>query len=170
MNAAELAQKMKAFPGQWSSGRLLADPHRQLERVLEVWHAAAAGRALPSYRALGAVQLKAVLPDVHIYDVRSAPPRYVVRLIGTRMTEQLGSGMTGRPVADFPVERLRDAIAGLLGVVEASRAPLHLKAPRAVALPNGEHRSLESLWLPCGEDGQTVDRIIAVSLLGEDAL
>ena len=84
MNAAELAQKMKAFPGQWASGRLLADPHRQLERVLEVWRAAAAGRVLPSYRALGAARFKAIRRnnDGHQIEAVGAKLREMMPWIG----------------------------------------------------------------------------------------
>jgi len=45
---------------------------------------------------------------------------------------------------------------------------LHLKAPRAIALPNGNHQPLESLWMPCAEDGETIDRVIVLSLVGEE--
>lgn len=169
MSPTQLAALMSAFPGQWASGTLLASPHHQLERVLGIWREAKAGRDLPDPRALTPQRLKHVLPDVHVYDVRPEPPRFVIRLVGTRMTEHMGPRLTGKPVADIPTERLRLAVTGLLTVVEATRDFLHLKAPRAVALPNGSHRQLESLWLPCASDGTTIDRIFAVSLIGDSA-
>mgnify|MGYP001001616031 CR=1 FL=1 len=168
MSPTQLAALMSAFPGQWSSGGLLPDAHHQLRRVLDLWREAA-GEALPDARALTPSLLKPVLPDVHIYDVRPEAPRYVVRLVGTRMTGHLGPGITGRPVGDIAAEGLRLAVTGLLSVVEKTSAPLHLKAPRAVALPNGGHRQLESLWLPCAANGAVIDRIVAVSLVGEAA-
>lgn len=169
MSPSQLAALMSAFPGQWSSGELLPIAHHQLRRVLEIWRESAAADGLPDPRALTPNLLKPVLPDVHIYDVRSDAPRFVVRLVGTRMTGHLGPGMTGRPVGEIAAEELRLAVTGLLSVVEKSRAPMHLKAPRAVALANGSHRPLESLWLPCAAGGVTIDRIVAISLVGEAA-
>jgi hypothetical protein len=168
MEAPELAQMMSVFPGQWSSGKLMAAASPHIARVLMIWHAAAQGRTFPARRAIGPVELKPVLPHVHVYDVRPTPPRYVVRLVGTRMTEHMGLGLAGLPVDQIPTERLRHAIAGLLGAVETARAVLHLKAPRAIALPNGNHQPLESLWMPCAEDGETIDRVIVLSLVGEE--
>jgi hypothetical protein len=128
--------------------------------------AAAVARTLPRCDAIGPVQLKPVLPDVHVYNVNPEPPRYVFRLVGTRMAESIGQNMTGKAVADIPTGKLRLVVGEILGMVESRRAPIHIKAPRAIALPNGDHHSLESVWMPFGDDGTTVTRIIAVSLLG----
>ena len=167
MSESALAKMMTAFPGQWASGKLMDPANPQIARVLDTWRAAAGDRVFPAHRALGPAQLKAVLPNVHVYDVRPAAPRYVVRLIGTRMTDHLGSGLAGKPVDEIPAEPLRRAISGLLNAVETGRSFLHLKAPQAIALPNGARQPLESLWLPCAEDGETIDRVIVVSLVGE---
>ncbi len=168
MQAPELAQMMTAFPGQWSSGNLMESANPQIARAMAIWQAAAGDRSFPARRAIGPVELKPVLPNIHIYDVHAATPRYVVRLVGTRMTEHLGFGLAGLPVDKIPTERLRQAISGLLGAVETARTVLHLKAPRAIALPNGNHQPLESLWMPCAEDGETIDRVIVLSLVGEE--
>ncbi|BCW88823.1 hypothetical protein sos41_19660 [Alphaproteobacteria bacterium SO-S41] len=167
MSESALAKMMTAFPGQWASGKLMESANPQIARVLETWRAAAGDRAFPAHRSLGPVQLKAVLPNVHIYDVRPTAPRYAVRLIGTRMTDHLGAGLAGKLVDEIPSEPLRHAISGLLTAVETGRTFLHLKAPQAIALPNGARQPLESLWLPCADDGETIDRVIVVSLVGE---
>lgn len=156
---------MAAFPGRWAAGTLLPQPNPQIVRARDVWQAAAGNRSFPPAGALGPGDLKAVLPDVHIYQVSPEPPRYRVRLIGTRMTEHIGRNLAGKPVDDIPIENLRRVISGILGVVETARTWLHLMAPRAIALPNGDHKALESIWLPCADDGETIDRIIAISLL-----
>lgn len=156
---------MAAFPGRWAAGALLPDPAPQIARILEVWKAAAGGRSFPSAGALGPGELKSVLPDVHIYTVAPEAPRYRVRLIGTRMTEHIGRNLAGKPVDEIPLETLRRAISNLLGAVETARTWLHLMAPRAIALSNGDHKALESVWLPCADDGETIDRVIAISLL-----
>jgi len=147
---------------------LLADPHPHLKRVYGSWQEALAreGRSLPRVGALGPVQLKQVLPDVHVYDVQTDPPGFTFRLIGTRMVEYLGSNLSGTSVADIPVTQLRSVLLEILGTVVSRAAPVHIKAPRVIALRNGDHRSLESLWMPFG-DGDAVSRIMAVSLLGD---
>lgn len=167
MSETALAKMMTAFPGQWAGGRLMESANPQLVRVLDAWRAAAGEKPFPAHRSLGPHQLKSVLPNVHVYDVRPAAPRYVVRLIGTRMTEHVGAGLAGKPVDAIPAEPLRAAISGLLSAVETGRTFLHLKAPQAIALPNGARQPLESLWLPCADDGATIDRVIVVSLVGE---
>ena len=164
--AQNLAETMSAFPGRWAAGAFLPDPHPQIVRIHDLWVAAARERPFPSAHALGPAELKPVLPDVHIYTVSPEAPRYRVRLIGTRMTDHIGRNLAGKPVDDIPLDALRRAIGGLLKVVETARTWLHLMAPRAIALPNGDHKALESIWLPCAEDGETIDRIIAISLLG----
>ncbi len=161
-----LAEIMSAFPGRWAGGAFLPDPHPQIVRIHDLWRAAATDRRFPPAGALGPAELKPVLPDVHIYTVSPEPPRYRVRLIGTRMTEHIGRNLAGKPVEEIPLDALRQVIGGLLNAVEVSGAFLHLMAPRAIALPNGDHKALESIWLPCAEDGETIDRVIAVSLLG----
>ena len=157
------------YPAEWSLRVLLAEPHGQIARIHRLWTTAAAarGRHLPRPDAIGPVQLKPVLADVHVYNVRTEAPRYSFRLIGTRVTEHMGQNLTGRPVEEIRTSRLRSVVSEILSTVESRRATVHIKAPRAIALPNGSHRSLESLWMPFGEDGETVSRIIAVSLLGE---
>ena len=167
MSETALAKMMTAFPGQWAAGKLMDSPNPQLARVLDTWRAVAGDKTFPAHRSLGPQQLKSVLPNVHIYDVRPEAPRYVVRLIGTRMTDHLGAGLSGKAVDDIASEPLRHAISGLLHAVETGRTFLHLKAPQAVALPNGARQPLESLWLPCADDGETIDRVIVVSLVGE---
>ena len=159
---------MAAFPGQWASGALLASPHPLLADVLGIWRHAIGGRKMAPHNALGPAQLKPVLPDVHIYNVSPEPPRFTVRLTGTRISEYLGTRITGRPVEEIAPERTRRAIVSILGVIDQTHEPLHLKAPRAVALPNGDERTLESLWLPCcSGDGATLERVVAVSLIGD---
>lgn len=165
----KLESMMAEYPGRWAAGALLPDPNPQIVRVLETWKAASAGRSFPPAGALGPGELKSVLPDVHIYTVSPEAPRYSVRLIGTRMTEYIGRNLSGRPVDEIQPENLRRAISGLLGAVETARTWLHLMAPRAIALPNGEHKALESIWLPCADDGETINRVIAVSLLSAQA-
>jgi hypothetical protein len=160
------------FPAEWSLRVLLADPHSQLARIHGLWTAAAAAgaRHLPPIGCLGPVQLKPILPDVHVYDVRQEPPRYSFRLIGTRVTEHMGMNLTGKPVEAIPSDALRTVVGEILNAVSTRCTTIHIKAPRAVALPNGSHRSLESLWMPLGDDGETVTRILAISLLGEPIL
>jgi len=160
-----LDQIMAAFPGRWAAGSLLVGPNPQIVRVLEIWQSAASANPFPAAGSLGPNELKSVLPDVHIYTVAADPPRYRVRLIGTRMTEHIGRNLSGKSVDDIPLDTLRHVISGLLGAVETGRTWLHLMAPRAIALPNGDHKALESIWLPCAKDGTTIDRVIAVSLL-----
>lgn len=163
--AQDLAKLMEAFPGRWAAGDLLADPNPHLVRLRELWQARAGAARFPSAGTIGPAELKAVLPDVHIYTVSQEQPRYRLRLIGTRMTEHMGRNLTGRAVDDIPSEALRRALTGILGAVEIAQTTLHLMAPRAIALPNGDHKALESLWMPCADDGETIDRVIAVSLL-----
>ena len=157
---------MAAFPGRWAAGSLLTDAHPQLVRVLSLWRAASGEQSFPQAGAMGPAELKPVLPDVHIYTVSADAPRYRVRLIGTRMTEYIGRNLAGKPVDEITPDLLRRAVSGLLFAAETARTWLHLMAPRALALPNGDHKSLESLWLPCAAHGETIDRVIAVSLVG----
>lgn len=163
--AQDLATRMEAFPGRWAAGDLLPEPNPHIVRLRELWRVRAEGARFPSAGMIGPVELKSVLPDVHIYTVAPDAPRYRIRLIGTRMTEHMGRNLTGLAVDDIPSEPLRRAIAGILGAVELAGTTLHLMAPRAIALPNGDHKALESLWMPCAENGETIDRVIAVSLL-----
>ncbi|MCC6920014.1 MAG: PAS domain-containing protein [Alphaproteobacteria bacterium] len=165
---AESPRPQGPYPAEWSIRTLLADPHPHLKRVYGAWQEALAreGRPLPRAGALGPVQLKQVLPDVHVYDVRPDHPRFTFRLIGTRMVDYLGSNLSGTAIADLPMSKLREVLMEILGTVDSRAAPVHIKALHAVALPNGDQRSLESLWLPFGDDG-IVSRVIAVSLLGD---
>ncbi|MFT3811131.1 MAG: PAS domain-containing protein [Micropepsaceae bacterium] len=163
--AQNLDTLMAAFPGRWAAGDLLSESNPHIVRLRDLWRARADGRRFPAAGTIGPVELKAVLPDVHIYTVAPDAPRYRIRLIGTRMTEHMGRNLTGLPVDNIPSETLRRAVTGILGAVELAQTTLHLMAPRAIALPNGDHKALESLWMPCADDGETIDRIIAVSLL-----
>lgn len=169
MPALAESARATSIAAKWSLRVLLDNPHSQLARIYGLWTAAAAaaGKHLPGVNALGPPQLKSVLPDVHVYNVRPEPPRYAFRLIGTRVTEHMGLNLTGRPVDDIPSDTLRAVVTEILNTVETRRTTVHIKAPRAVALPNGSHRPLESLWMPFGEDGEAVSRIMAVSILGE---
>ena len=168
MASPDPAPFLAALPVQWSAGTLLPDAKPALARLAETWRAAAGDRTFPGRAQFGPAQLRPVLPNAHVYQVVSRdPPRFVIRLVGTRMTEHIGRNLAGRAVEEIPVEGLREATAALLNAVLAAEDFIHVRAPRALALPEGTKQSLEAIWLPCAEDGGTIDRVIAVSLIDE---
>lgn len=168
MTLPDPALILAGLPLRWSAASLLPEPRPEIARILEVWRAAAAEKRFPGRATFGPAQLRPVLPHVHVYAIASREPlRFVIRLIGTRMTEHIGRNLAGKPVEEVPMEQLRLVLTAILGAVIAAEVPIHIKAPRAIALPNGDSHALESIWLPCAEDGETIDRVIAISLLSE---
>lgn len=155
------------FAGEWSAAELLRSPHPEIVRMLALWHKAAGMLAYPSKLAFGPTQLRSMLPWVHVYAIAPAAPRFTIRLVGTRMTDFIGRNLSGRSVDDVPIPALRRLAIAMLKAVEGARAPIHAKAPRAVAFPNGDHLSAETIWLPGSEDGTRIDRVVAVSVMGD---
>ncbi len=165
MSLQEIDSTMQGFHGRWTAVSMLPGANGHLTRLYQLWEGAQNGTHLPPVATLGPPQMKSVLPDVHVYDVLTGPKRYRAKLVGTRITSFIGSGYTGRLVSEYSDEFVRTTVTQLLTATEQAGRPLHVISDKTVPMPDGGLHDIESLWMPFGDDGVSVQRIVAISII-----
>jgi hypothetical protein len=134
-----------------------------LKAFFAYWTARAGGRIAPKRADIEPRDMAALLPHVHLYDVIDAGRTFRVRVLGTAIVAVLGGEQTGRILSDSDADLpARRAVAIMRRIVEG-RIPLIVTAPR-IASTKPTVLSVEALWLPLSEDGQSVSQVVACSI------
>ncbi len=122
---------------------------------------------IPGRQHFDPLAIAPLLPNIWLVDVdRSSGIRFRYRLAGTRIVEALGYEVTGRWLdevhADFgPQLRTYQDY-----VVVAEQKQLSWRRGKPVFMAYAEHCvGLERLLLPLARDGQTVDMVVALTIL-----
>jgi hypothetical protein len=125
------------------------------------WQRKLAGRRMPARSDIDPLDLKSILPNLILLDVRMNPLDFRFRVAGTRTYDIFGVDLTGQSVRDLAPPSLSDAIWASLEAMTRDGLPQHVHLEFATA--NGYARSYRVLRLPLGDDGATVDRILVAT-------
>jgi len=153
--------------GEWSDHRIPEDRsawHPLTRRFYEYWLAIAPLDALPGRQHVAPEMMTAWLSRLWLLDIFRNPLRYRCRLAGSDLVRSIGREVTGcwldevhpRSVTD-PGSRERFRY-----VTETGRPTWRRGTPRWGRQP--ECHSVESVLVPLAADGQTVDKIMAISI------
>jgi hypothetical protein len=158
--------------GVWTGYRIPADHsdwHPLVSRFYDYWRSVAPAGRLPGRRHIVAEEIAPLWSRVWMLDVFRPPLRYRYRLCGTEMVRSLGQEVTGRWLDEVhpqlianPQSRERFRFMAETGQPTWRRGPpLWTRDP--------DHRSIEACIVPLAADGHTVDKMLAISVLYDDA-
>lgn len=129
-----------------------------LQRLHRDWDARRNGREFPARRDFDVLDLKYIIGQLSLLDVRHDPLGFRFRLHGTGIAQRVGYDMTGKDIDDLPAAPVRDgALAHFTAVVER-RVPL-VEFRDHNFVDEGVIGS-EVLALPLSRDGVAIDMLM----------
>jgi hypothetical protein len=129
----------------------------QLQKLYEWWHAHHVGGKLPSRRQIDPFDLKFLLGNLMIIDVRHDPLRFHFRLIGTNLASRMERDWTGRPLDTYPGVEFREHLQKTYEAVVAGGQPV---ANSRRLLVDRRYYRYDGLILPLATDGKTIDALL----------
>ena len=130
-----------------------------LQRLYRAWEEKRAGRDFPARRDFDPLDLKYVLGNLSLIDVRYDPLRFRYRIHGTNIAERTGKELTGREVAAIELSEHRNlATQHFIQVIERRVPIVHY---RRHALVDNRVWSYEALVMPLSSDGKTIDMLMS---------
>lgn len=134
---------------------------QRIVRLYAYWCARRGERALPARADLDPAEFAYVLGNLVLMEVQREPLRFRYRLHGVNLVMRDGYDMTGRWLHDHPEPEYRTRIEQTYGEVARTARPAH--GVRDIVV-DGRMRRYESLVLPLGHDGTTVDMILGAQV------
>jgi len=146
---------MAEMPSRMDDGWFV---HPKLQNLLSFWHCRRGSRAMPSRSAIPAEDFKPWMGHIMIIVPEGEPPRFRVRLHGTRLYGYHGQDLTGWYLDEAVAEPALSRIVNPYVAAMRTGRPQHdvISSPFA----GGTVHQLSRLVLPCSEDGHAVDRLI----------
>jgi len=130
------------------------------------WHGLKAGRKLPAPSDLSPREMASLLRHIVLLRVLDGGRDYEYRIAGDAHVEAYGHHLRGTRISECtePSPDLGKAMHGLYEHVRTTAQPFALRG--SVGRNNRDFRFVyfESALLPLGEDGETVDHILIVSI------
>ncbi len=134
--------------------------------VYDYWSRKRGDRRMPARADIDPLEIKSVLPQVVLIDVQRQPLDFRFRLAGTRSYDIFGFDLTGRSVREIEPRDWSEGIWKSFSELARTGEPQHVRLDFCTT--EGYARSFSVLRLPLGDDGITVDRILALNGLSRD--
>ena len=129
--------------------------HPRLQRLYAYWSAKRGQRKMPARGDLDVADMRYVLGNVMLVEViDAAPPRFRIRLHGSKLAERAGHELTGKMLDELPRSEFRDNVGQRWAEVAASGEPRHCSRDGRF---DGMPYRYESIILPLSADGATVN-------------
>jgi hypothetical protein len=141
----------------------------RLRDLVAYWREKCRSRAMPARRDIEPADFRELMGRILLLDVLRAPLRFRFRLVGTLLVEAIGFDRTGKLTTEAgPRGYLEEVEAHYRAVVER-RAPIYHRitfdwVSTDMGVPATLQRDYVRLLLPLGDDGETVDMVLAASL------
>jgi hypothetical protein len=133
-----------------------SDP--MLRELYAYWLAKKGSLIAPPRAAIQPDEITPMLPNIVLIDVVGDPPRFKMRLVGTKVVEAFGQEVTGKFVDEIDQGAVGPAIlARARALVAERRADLHVWE---YTKNDGRHIKYERLILPLSSDGESVDQLL----------
>jgi hypothetical protein len=164
----EDAASASADFGVWTEHRIEDDRsgwHPFVRRFYEYWLAVAPPGRLPGREHIKPEELVPLLPRIWMLDVFRDPLRFRYRLVGTEIVRSVHRELTGMWLDEAQPESVRNPILSdrYRFIAETGR-PTWRRGPTHWHR-DPMHRVIENCLLPLANDGVTVDKIIAFTVL-----
>ncbi|MDD9904229.1 MAG: PAS domain-containing protein [Rhodospirillaceae bacterium] len=140
------------------------DANESVRTLFEYWLSMSPDGRLPGRRHFDPTDIPYLLPNIWLIDVHRDPMRFWRRLVGTKIEEFAGKSLQGGWVADrLDGDRLSSVNRHLAEVVE-TRRPSWRRGKSLIQFEK-KYSEIERLYLPLAADGETVDMILAISVI-----
>lgn len=154
--------------GIWTGYRIpedRSDWHPLTSRFYAYWLAIAPPDRLPSRRHIVAEDIAPLWSRVWMLDVFRQPLRYRYRLCGTEMVRSLGREVTGCWLDEVHPQLVANPESRERFRFMAETAQSTWRRCPPLWTRDPDHRTIETCIVPLAEDGYTVDKMLAISVL-----
>lgn len=133
--------------------------HPGVRAIARYWESIRPARGLPGRQHFDPVAIPKLLANIRLVDVIGRPPRFRIRLTGTRLTEIFGASDTGRWLDEiFPDFAQTETFANYVRLCD-TRSP-NWRIGKCELLGRKEYVQYERVQLPFATDGKYVDMIL----------
>jgi hypothetical protein len=154
--------------GAWTNHRIPEDRsgwHPMVRRFYEYWLSVAPPGRLPGRQHIRPEDLVPLLPRLWMLDVYRNPLRFRYRLVGTHLFLSVGRELTGGWLDEVQPETLTNPmLRDRYRFVAETGRPTWRHGPTFWER-DPTHRIIENCLLPLAADGESVDKIFALSLV-----
>ncbi|MBI3506989.1 MAG: PAS domain-containing protein [Proteobacteria bacterium] len=145
-----------------------ADP--RLHGLLAYWNERRGALPYPARADIDPVDIPGFLPHLSLVEVRPGSPRFVYRLMGTKLVELMKKELTGQPVGTgVKPDEIEAVLARYRRVADEGIALYHRHRMQELA---NDYTGVDRLMLPIGKAGAPVNMILSIvvpRLKGKDA-
>ncbi len=137
--------------------------HQNIREIVEYWVRIHPETGLPGRQHFDPLEVPRLLPNIRLLDVIGMPPRFRIRLMGTRLRDFFGAELTG-----MWLDEVFSNLDGSLTHIELLNA-IETKGPRwrrgRPALDiDKDFLDMERVYLPFAKDGRNIDLILTYML------
>jgi hypothetical protein len=155
------APASNGFPALWAG----IDPRLRVRdpRLLELhryWNDIRGDRPMPRRADIHPEDIRTLLPNVVLIDVQPDPLRLRYRLIGTEITRTMQRDSTGKYYDEIYAPDLLADIYKTFRYLIAHKAPIRTFG--TAFYPDKNYYSYETLNLPLGDDGATINMVLGM--------
>jgi len=149
-------------------GNVPENCHQRVRQIVDYWAAIHPESGLPGRQHFDPLEVPSLLPNIRLLDVVGRPPRFRIRLMGTRLREFFGNEQTGSWLDDlFPNLEGSLTHVELLKAV-TSREPRWRRGKPALDIEK-DFLDMERVYLQFARDGENVDMILTYLLCIDSA-
>jgi len=154
--------------GVWTGHQVPADPaawHPLVRRFYDYWLSVAPPGRLPGRQHIAPEDIITLLPRLWMLDVFRDPLRFRYRLVGTEIVRSVQRELTGQWLDETQPESVSNpTLSNRYRFIVDTGRPTWRRGPTLWSR-DPHHRSIENCLVPLATDGETVDKIFAVTVL-----
>jgi hypothetical protein len=139
--------------------------NERLRQLLAYWEKERGDRSMPARTDIDPVELRFILGHIILLEVMREPLQFRVRLQGTEMQWWMGHDLTGKTLDQLASAELEAVAYECLTNTVETAAPYHTIGDEII---DDMPRRFEALLLPLGNDGVTVNMVLAAVLCRDD--
>lgn len=147
--------------------RELAIDDERLSKLYAYWRMKRGRRSMPARRDIDPLDVRELMGNMTLIDVRQEPVEFRFRLAGTRIVDLFGKELTGRNVDEARFLGKRPPFERQCGAVLESKEPSFI-----IILLGVEHRRMvyRQLLLPLSSDGESIDVMLGGAVFAPAAM
>jgi hypothetical protein len=144
-----------------------APSHPKLQQLLAYWTAKRGARPAPARDDIRPKEIKALLPDVMIWNVEKVGGPYTIRLVGENIVRFVGRNNTGASATTGMPEEAAAMMTTVLTQVAQTLTPI-FRAGKAFWHQDKSYREFEVCYLPLSTDGVSANMILGGLKFADD--
>lgn len=132
----------------------------RLHELHAYWTAIRGGRRFPARSDFDPIDIPSLLPFVSLVEVRDGTPRFVYRVVGTKLVELLRRDVTGQAVGTgVKADELASVLSRYQRVADEGNAIYHRDRLQE---ETNDYTDIDRLMLPMGDRDDRVELILSI--------